>query len=196
MWCNCSCFRHAHERDLSATPRFSFCTRFFFCLSVMARLASAVFVFALSILCVSVSPAAALGFLSVQAAKMLGGSNASHTALAGVEAVGYNHVMGTYTSSNYMCRAPTSNRDGLLLGTATSENPTTGGRGAGGPPCVPSVGGPPRGGVPQPIYYLLFTYTYHALLPASTATFALFAVPVMPPWICCQRVLRQQLLVV
>ena len=69
--------------------------------------------------------AAALGFLSVQAAKMLGGSNASNTALAGVEAVGYNHVMGTYTSSNYMCRAPTSNRDGLLLGTATSENPTT-----------------------------------------------------------------------
>ena len=47
----------------------------------------------------------------------------------------------------------------------------TGGRGAGGPPCVPSVGGPPRGGVPQPIYYLLFTYTYHVLLPASTATF-------------------------
>ena len=125
MWCNCSCFCNAHERDLSATPRFSFCTRFFFCLSVMARLASAVFVFALSILCVSVSPAAALGFLSVQAAKMLGGSNASHTVLAGVEAVGYNHVMGTYTSNNYMCRAPTSNRDGLLLGTATSENPTT-----------------------------------------------------------------------
>ena len=25
--------------------------------------------------------------------------------------------------------------------------------------------------VPQPIYYLLFTYTYHVLLPASTATF-------------------------
>ena len=125
MWCNCSCFCNAHERDLSATPRFSFCTRFFFCLSVMARLASAVFVFALSILCVSVSPAAALGFLSVQAAKMLGGSNASNTALAGVEAVGYNHVMGTYTSNNYMCRAPTSNRDSLLLGTATSENPTT-----------------------------------------------------------------------
>ena len=46
----------------------------------------------------------------------------------------------------------------------------TGGRGAGGPPCVPSVWGPPRGGVPQPIYYLLFTYTYH-VLPASTATF-------------------------
>ena len=40
-----------------------------------------------------------------------------------------------------------------------------------GDPCVPSVGGPPRGGVPQPIYYVLFTYTYHVLLPASTATF-------------------------
>ena len=52
----------------------------------------------------------------------------------------------------------------------------------------------------------IVTYTYHVLLPASTATFALFAVPVIPPWICCQlmppglplskRVLRQQLLVV
>ena len=46
-----------------------------------------------------------------------------------------------------------------------------GAAGLGDAPCVPSVGGPPRGGVPQPICYLLFTYTYHVLLPASTATF-------------------------
>ena len=99
---------------------------FCLCFSAMARLASSVAVLStLSILFVLVSPAAALGFLPVQAAMMLGGSTASNTVLAGVEVVGYNHVMGTFTSSNYMCRAPTSERADLLLGTATSENPTT-----------------------------------------------------------------------